>query len=201
MIKAGSWKKRAEKCPDCKLYESICICSDIIRFDLKTRITLLTHVKEVNKATNSGKIVKLMLSNCTAPVLGLLERPLEKEDLIFEGYENLVLFPHASSVLTEETAKSAGRPVNLIVPDGNYSQAVKMTKSHLLEGLKRVRLPSGQKSSYGLRKMSDPEKISTAEAVVRALEITGDSEAAAAIEKVFLKMTEGFRRIGNQRTN
>lgn len=182
-----------EKCPECKLFKSICICGDIVKFDLKTRITLLTHVKEVKKSTNTGKIAHLMLTNCVMPVLGLMDRPLERSDLLFDEYENFVLFPYASNVLDKEFISDLNKPLNLIVPDGNYNQAVKMTKSHLLEGIRRVKLPSGQKSSYELRSMKDTEKISTIEAIIYAIEIIESPHAADEMRRVFLKMVQYFK--------
>lgn len=184
---------KAEKCPVCRLFRSICICGDIVKFDLKTRITLLTHIKEVSKSTNTGKIAHLMLSNCVMPVLGLMDRPLERSDILFDEYENIVLFPYASNVLDKDFISKVTKPVNLIVPDGNYNQAVKMTKSHLLEGVRRVKLPSGQKSSYELRSMKDTEKISTIEAVIYAVEIIESPEAASEMRRVFLNMVKDFK--------
>lgn len=186
-------KHKAEKCPVCRLFKSICICPEITKFDLKTRITLLTHVREINKSTNTGKIAKLMLTNCIMPVLGLMDRPLERSDILFEEYENLVLFPYASNILDKDFVNRLERPLNLIVPDGNYNQAVKMTKSHLLEGVRRVRLPAGQKSSYELRSMKDTEKISTIEAVIYAIEIIESPEAASEMRRVFHKMVRDFK--------
>ena len=186
-------RHKAEKCPVCRLFKSICICPEIKKFDLKTRITLLTHVKEVSKSTNTGKIAQLMLSNCFMPVLGLMDRPLERSDIIFDEYENLVLFPYASNILDKNFISKFDKPLNLIVPDGNYNQAVKMTKSHLLEGVRRVKLPSGQKSSYELRSMKDTEKISTIEAVIYAVEIIESPEAASEMRRVFLNMVKDFK--------
>jgi DTW domain-containing protein YfiP len=62
-----------------------------------------------------------------------------------------------------------------------------------LSGIKRVRLPSGQKGEYGLRDSKDPEKVSTIEAVIKALEILGDIQAAEAMTDIFRKMVERFK--------
>jgi DTW domain-containing protein YfiP len=186
---------KAEKCPDCRLFKSICMCGDIKKFNLKTRITLLMHVKELNRSTNTGKIAELMLTNSKTVIVVALDGELKETDIISEGYENLVLFPHASTVLDEKLISSLGKPLNLIVPDGNYHQAVKMTRSELLSGIKRVRLPSGQKGEYGLRDSKDPEKVSTIEAVITAIEIIENGPAAGEMQKVFRKMIKNFNTV------
>ncbi|HXK49152.1 MAG TPA: tRNA-uridine aminocarboxypropyltransferase [Clostridiales bacterium] len=183
----------SRKCPVCRLFKSICICGDIKKFDLKTRVTLLMHVKEVDRSTNTGKIAELMLTNSKTVIVGAPDGELEQKDIIMDGYENLVLFPHASNVLDGNYVSGLGMPVNLIVPDGNYHQAVKMTRSELLGNLKRVRLPSGQKGEYGLRDSKDPEKVSTIEAVIKALEIIENGPVVAEMNRIFRKMVESFK--------
>ena len=186
-------RRVSRKCPVCRLFKSICICGDIKKFDLKTRVTLLMHVKEVDRSTNTGKIAELMLTNSKTVIVGAPDGELEQKDIIMDGYENLVLFPHASNVLDGNYVSGLGMPVNLIVPDGNYHQAVKMTRSELLGNLKRVRLPSGQKGEYGLRDSKDPEKVSTIEAVIKALEIIENGPVVAEMNRIFRKMVESFK--------
>jgi len=187
-------RKTSKKCPVCRLFESICICGDIVKFDLRTRVTLLLHVKEYGRTTNTGKIATLMLTNSKTVIVGAPEGEIEQKDVTAGGYENLVLFPHASNVLDGTFVSALNRPVNLIVPDGNYHQAVKMTRSELLSGVKRVRLPSGQKGEYGLRDSKDPEKVSTIEAVIKAIEILEKGPVVAEMYRIFRKMVEGFRK-------
>jgi len=186
-------RRVSKKCPVCRLFKSICICGDVTKFDIKTRVTLLMHVKEIERSTNTGKIAELMLTNSKTVIVGAPDGKLEQSDIISEGYENVVLFPHASNILDDSFISKLDRPLNLIVPDGNYHQAVKMTRSDLLSGIKRVRLPSGQKGEYGLRDSKDPEKVSTIEAVIKALEILGDIQAAEAMTDIFRKMVERFK--------
>lgn len=186
-------RRVSRKCPVCRLFKSICICGDIKKFDLKTRVTLLMHVKEVDRSTNTGKIAELMLTNSKTVIVGAPDGELEQKDIIMDGYENLVLFPHASNVLDGNYVSRLGMPVNLIVPDGNYHQAVKMTRSELLGNLKRVRLPSGQKGEYGLRDSKDPEKVSTIEAVIKAIEVIENGPVVAEMNRIFRKMVESFK--------
>jgi DTW domain-containing protein len=164
-------------------------------YDLKTKITLLIHTKEVNKATNTGKLAELMLSNCRTLIVGALDGELKEADIVSEGYENLILFHSASNVLDSEFLSTITKPVNLIVPDGNYHQAVKMTKSECLKNIRRVKLPLGQAGEYSLRNSKDKEKVSTIEAIIKAVEIIENGPAAEDMYKIFKKMVGGFKSI------
>jgi DTW domain-containing protein len=188
-------RHKSEKCPNCKLYKAICVCSEVKIFDLKTRVTLLIHTKEVNKATNTGKLAQLMLSNCRTLIVGTLDGELREQDIVSEGYENLILFHSASNVLDSEFLSTLTAPVNLIVPDGNYHQAVKMTKSGSLKNIRRVKLPPGQEGEYSLRNSKDKQKVSTIEAIIKAIEIIENGPAAESMYKIFKKMIGGFKSI------
>ncbi len=188
-------RHRSEKCPYCRLFRIICICNDIEKFQLGTRITIMMHVKELNRSTNTGKIAALMLTNSKTVIVGAPDGELFQNDILAEGYENLVLFPHASTVLDEKLISALNRPLNLIVPDGNYHQAVKMTRSELLRDIRRIRLPSGQSGEYSLRNSKDKEKVSTIEAIIKAIEIIENGPAAESMYKIFKKMIGGFKSI------
>ena len=81
------------------LFKNICICNDIQKFGLKMRVTIMMHIKEINRSTNTGKLAKLMLTNSTVVPVGAPDMPAKREDIILPGYENLVLFPIATQNL------------------------------------------------------------------------------------------------------
>ncbi len=151
------------------------------------------HVKEFARSTNTGKIAELMLTNSKTVIIGAPNGNVTESDVIMDGYENLVLFPHASNVLDDNFISRLNKPINLIVPDGNYHQAVKMTRSELLAGIKRVRLPSGQKGEYELRDSKDPEKVSTIEAVINAIEILENGLVVNEMYRIFRKIVDSFK--------
>jgi len=185
--------KRAEKCPKCMLFTNICICNKIKIFDLKMRVTMMMHIKEINRSTNTGKLAKLMLSKSSIVPVGAPDIPAKREDIVLPGYDNLVLFPAATQNLDDSFLKTLNLPVNLIVLDGNYNQAGKMFRSELLDGVKRVRLPLGQKSNYELRHIRGTERISTIEAIIKSIEIIEPGPAVEAIHKIFLQMVHDIQ--------
>ena len=153
----------------------------------------MMHIKEINRSTNTGKLAKLMLSNSSIVPVGAPDMPAKREDIVLSGYDNLVLFPAATQNLGESFLKTLNLPVNLIVLDGNYNQAGKMFRSELLDGVKRVRLPLGQKSNYELRHIRGTERISTIEAIIKSIEIIENGPAVEAIHKIFLQMVHDIQ--------
>jgi DTW domain-containing protein YfiP len=82
----------------------------------------------------------------------------------------VVLFPSPGAVCLSTLVD--GPPVTLVVPDGNWRQATRaVRRSPGMAALPRVTLPEGPPSRYRLRSHPDPQRISTFEAVARALGI------------------------------
>jgi DTW domain-containing protein len=173
--------------------EVLCVCTLAPRIELKTRVTVLMHWREVKTTSNSGRIAALALPNSEIRVRGGRDCPLPTEGLLPAGFQPLLLFPTSDSVeLTRELVAEARKPIHLIVPDGTWRQARKTsTRESVFDGIPRVRLPSGQTpSSYQLRQTPHLENLSTLEAIARALEITDGPEVRAKLEQLFEIMVE-----------
>ena len=184
-------------CPVCKLYNDICICSEIKEFTLDTRISILMHIKEKRKVSNTGKIANLCLSNSQVIYKGEKYPTTDIEDLISEDHINLILYPDATSELNKEFIAECDKPINLILLDGNYNQAGKMFRlERTLRRAKTIRLPLGQIRKCKLRSPLHPEQISTIEAIINSLEIIGDSKANEYMEYLFNEMTFRLKKRG-----
>ena len=163
-------KKDRKLCPGCGLFDDICICHLIHKTALKTRITLLIHVKEIRRLTNTGRIAGICLENSSVIIRGQKDVVNKMEDILPDGYAHRILFPFASEELSPEMNYIEGKPINLIIPDGTWSQAKKIVISeNYFHSIKRVRLPPDAPSSYHLRKSDNIQHISTIEAIARAL--------------------------------
>ena len=187
----------ADFCPVCKLYNDICICSEIQEFTLDTRISILMHIKEKRKVSNTGKIANLCLSNSQIIFKGEKHPTTDIKDLISEDHINLILYPDATSELNKEFVAKFDKPINLILLDGNYNQAGKMFRlEETLRKAKTVRLPLGQIRKCNLRSPLHQEQISTIEAILNALEIIGDNSANEYMEYLFNEMTLRLKKRG-----
>jgi DTW domain-containing protein YfiP len=76
--------------------------------------------------------------------------------------------------------------VALVVPDGTWKQARKMTKRIAWLGeLPRVVVPPGPPSLYGVRRTDKPGALSTMEAVARAYGVLEGAEVQEELERAF----------------
>ncbi len=189
-------RERLPICPNCGLYSCICICKSIHKILLKTRITLLIHDKEIRRLTNTGRFAGLCLENSSVFVKGRQGEVWDEKQVLPDGYAHRILFPFASETLSPEMKTIDNKPLNLIVPDGTWSQAKKIVISEpYLHSIKRVKLPPDALSSYHLRKADNPEHISTLEAIARALGIIENGIIREELESVFTAMTTGLIKL------
>jgi len=182
------------RCARCRMHVGLCICELIPRLRTRTRLLLVIHRFEDNKPTNTGRLAAHCVEGSAVVVrgdAGASSEPLELDP----DTEPVLLYPTEDSMPLESVAarsSAAGRAVTLIVPDGSWRQAAKVRKR--LPGLTSVpcvRLPPGEPSRYQLRRSPETERLSTIEAVARALGILeGDDAVRAAIERPFRAMVE-----------
>ena len=155
-------------CPACRLYPEICICASTPRLNNFNKISLLIHVKEYCRLTNTGHLLELCLQNFTLEFYGKPKQPCNPLNLISSLHQNYILHPAAS--LTLQDISHSGQPVNLIIPDGTWRQSSRMLRSDLkLTNLPRVRLSGCFESAYLLRKERTAGHLSTFEAAALAL--------------------------------
>ena len=129
------------------MHRSLCICALLPRLSTRTRVIMVVHQLEAPKPTNTGVVAARCLENSAVIYRG--RAPGEAEVDLLEphlapGAEPLLLFPHAEA-RPLETWRGSQRPVQLIVPDGTWSQAARTRRRlgalhQLLAGLLRDRL-------------------------------------------------------------
>ena len=175
------------RCQRCALHEYLCVCEDLEAIHTRCRVSILMHIKEFAKTSNSGRVLHLALKNSEIRIRGQKERPMQTTDLELSEYRNVVLFPSESAVkLSSAWLSEDPRPVHLIVPDGNWRQAKRMLKREpLLKRLPQVCLPDGLPSKYRLRSHPDPKRVATFEAVARALGILESPTTQKKLEYIF----------------
>lgn len=167
------------RCPRCKIHKTLCFCDAIHEVKTKTRISIIMHHRETYLTSNTANLARLVLPNCEISLRGLPGNPFSVDALKLNELETpLYLFPHEDAVeLTPEfLEKNADKNFHLIVPDGSWSQAVKFYRREAgLSEIQCVKLPPGGPGRYKLRKSSDENRLSTYEAISRALGILEQS--------------------------
>jgi len=176
------------RCPRCRLFRRVCICSIIPVLETGTRLILLVHRDEERKPTNTGRLATLSLSNSE-----LVRHGARGEETTLAwpaGSQPVLLFPEEGA---RPIASYAGldRPVTLIVPDGTWRQAAKMKKRlPALAEVPTVSLPEGDATRYRLRAERREGGLATIEAIARALGVLEGPVIEGALTELFQIMVE-----------
>lgn len=175
-------RKTKNPCPVCQLHPERCLCAFIPRLELRTRLALVIHVRELKRTTNTGRLALQALPNSQMIVRGEAGEKLDLSPLLLPEYESYVLFPSEDAVDIEDLRPQ--KPVQLIVSDGNWRQASKINTRHPeIAHLPRVKISAENTARYHLRKEHFAEGLATLEAIALAFRIlegdaVGDSLAA-----------------------
>lgn len=166
-----------------------CVCGDIPRLSLRTRIVVVMHKRERHKTTATAPLALQALERAELHLHGVPEAPLDLGHLHEEGRRVLVLFPSDDAV--ELAPPDDGRDVTLVVPDGSWRQASKAVRR--IPGLAeapKVVLPPGPPTAWRLRREPREGGLSTLEAIARAVGVLESPEAQAALEALFERVVE-----------
>jgi len=172
------------------MHTPLCLCPDLPRLETETEVVLLTHVTELDKPTNTGRLLDLCLPGARIEAVGGPEA-LRPELTFGPSRRAVLLYPDPDApVLDLALAHHDPRPLTLVVPDGTWSQTrrlVRRTAGHL----PRLALPDGPPSRFRLRVAAGGEdRICTLEAVARALGIIEGHPLEAALLRVLDRMVE-----------
>lgn len=182
---------RRERCPQCALHLKLCLCPLVEPQTLATRVVVLTHARDECKPTNTSRLVALTLTEAEVRTRGLPGNPLDTAGLLDPARRSLLLYPGPDSVELRREDYEDGPPLTLIVPDGTWRQARKVrARVAGLADIPCVRLAPGPPSRYRLRNQIEESRISTFEAVARALGELEGPEVQAKLEAIFEVMVE-----------
>jgi DTW domain-containing protein len=150
------------------MHRARCICAQIPKLDLKTKVSVIIHAKELKRTTNTGRLACHALVNSELHIRGDRQERLDLSSLLSSDYESYVLYPSADALEIESLRPT--KPVQLIVSDGNWRQAGKLNTRHReLSHLPRVKISQKNRAQYHLRKEHFSEGLSTLEAIALAL--------------------------------
>ena len=174
------------------MQRALCLCVEIPRLELATRVVLVMHHREVPRTTATGPLALRALANGELHVHGARDAALDLTSLHGQGRRVMLLFPGDGALpLTPELLAADRRPVTLVVPDGNWRQASRAAKR--IPGLAQaesVALVEGAPSRYRLRRELREGGLATFEAIARALGILESADVQARLEELFSLMVE-----------
>jgi DTW domain-containing protein YfiP len=183
------------RCPRCRISLAFCFCAHLRSVTTSTAVDLIVHYRETSRASNTAHLADLTLPRARVHPRGLLGRPLDAAAVLLPGHQPLYLYPSPGARLldagfVESLRRRDARPLQLIVPDGSWSQAKTVRgREAAFGGLPQVRL-QGHRSRYRLRRAPREDGLSTYEAVAHAISIVEGPERAAPLFENFEVMVE-----------
>ncbi len=186
----GQRSKRASRCDSCRMHSALCLCADLPLLELRTRVVLIMHHREVSKTTATGPLALLALNGSRLCVHGEPNRGLDLRAEHAPDRRVLLLFPREDAkLLTPELLAQDARPVTLLVPDGNWRQASRASRR--IPGMAEaecVTLAPGPPTRYRLRQEPKLGGLATFEAIARALGVIESSGVQEPLEALFERM-------------
>lgn len=165
-------------CARCLFQQRVCLCSEIPTITTRTRVVIVRHYLERHRSSNTGRLAQLALTDSEIVDHGGSEGPAELPAL--DG--RWLLYPEGEPTLVAPVPP----PRQLVVLDATWSQARRMyRKLDALRGLPILRLPDEPMPAGRLRNSPGPGRVSTIEAIARALRLLEGDEPAAALERLF----------------
>jgi DTW domain-containing protein YfiP len=147
------------------------------------KFTLLTHFKELEKRSNTGRLVVDVLGSAAEQVRwDRMNPPSVLLEEIEAGGVALV-YPGTEDELGGDLTGIR----HFILIDSTWQEARKIhQRSPYLQKVRRISLKTGQKSEYSLRKNQKNAGLCTVECVVEILRSTGRVETAEHLHACFL---------------
>lgn len=179
--------KANQRCPVCGASLMLCMCAEVPRLDLRTRVVLVIHHRELSRSSNTGLLAAQSLINSEVRIRGESRDTLDLDDLLSADYRTLLFYPSADALeLDRELVDRDARPVQLIVPDGTWRQARKIHSRHPeLRNIPRVKISAPNHGIFQLRAQSRPERMATLQAIACALRIIEGDLIAAQLMKLY----------------
>lgn len=172
-----------------------CLCSDIPTVATQTRIVIVRHHSEVSRGSNTGRLAHFALPNSE-----LLDHGGERGSPPLPALDGMwLLFPEGPIAEAPFDRTSGTAPRALVVLDATWSQARRMfRKLSALRGLPLLRLPEQPMPVERLRESPAPGKVSTIEAIARALRLLEGDAAAEPLERLFALAVARMAQSGRQ---
>jgi DTW domain-containing protein len=174
-------------CETCGASATACLCDVVPRIDLRTKVCLVIHHRELSRSSNTGLLAIRALVNSEVRVRGEHREALDLQDLLTKQYRSFLFYPSADAIeLNQALVIREATPIQLLVPDGTWRQARKIHSRHPeLRDLPRVKISTPNNSIYQLRAQSKPERMPTLQAIAHGLGIIEGDSVRAQLMKLY----------------
>jgi DTW domain-containing protein YfiP len=150
------------------------------------------HHREWKRPTASAPLLTLAVPNAEIRLRGSKDAPFNDKGIVVPDRRTWLLYPgDNATVLSPDLVQEDPRPVTLVVPDGSWRQASKVSQREpSLAVVPQIVLPDMGPSTYRLRNEPKEGGLSTFEAIARALRILEGEAVYEALDTLFGTMVE-----------
>ncbi|MFT6690286.1 MAG: DTW domain-containing protein YfiP [Colwellia sp.] len=149
------------------------------------KIFLLTHERELHRATNTGAIALESANEVVERVLWERVNPNKDLTRLIENNEAVLLYSKAesSSAVSKPTIEEYE---NIIIIDGTWQEAKKIfNQSSYLKNAPQFTLKTANASLYNLRANQPKGGLCTVECIIEVLRLKGQHKMAAELSLKF----------------
>jgi DTW domain-containing protein YfiP len=166
-------RRASDACEICATSRTACLCDVVPRIELRTKVCLVIHHRELSRSSNTGLLALRALVNSEMRIRGEGREALDLKDLITLQYRTFLFYPSGDAAELDEALVMQERtPIQLLVPDGTWRQARKIHSRHPeLRDLPRVKISTPNNSTFQLRAQTRPERMATLQAIAQGLGI------------------------------
>jgi DTW domain-containing protein len=185
-------RKTKEPCGICAASRHACLCDVVPRIELRTKICLVIHHRELSRSSNTGLLALRALVNSEMRIRGEGREALDLEDLLTSQYRTFLFYPSNNAIeLDEALVMQEATPIQLLIPDGTWRQARKIhSRQRELKDLPRVKISTPNNSTFQLRAQSKPERMATLQAIAHGLGIIEGDPVRAQLMKLYYAKIE-----------
>lgn len=174
----------APRCAHCGLHLALCLCAHTPRVRMPFRWILVQHGVEVDRPTNTGRMVMSFFPDTERVLYGRQGVALDCSPLEAADTDYLLLYPAKDSRELDpaELRPRPDRRLALVLLDGTWRQASHMARR--VPGLRALparRLPPGPPSGWQIRTPNEPHQLCTLDAAIRTVALAGLAEEARAL--------------------
>lgn len=166
---------------------TVCYCAKLTELPTRTRVVILQHPRERDKAIGTARMASLCLPQSELHVgIEWGEHLPLRRALSDPSRPAALLFPRAGArdILVDRPSG----PITLVVVDGTWSQAKTVVRDNpILQALPHYAFATPEPSQYRIRKEPRSEYVSTIEALMHVLGVLEDNPAG------FRALLEPFR--------
>ena len=162
-------RKPNDPCDICLLNPNLCLCNVLPKLQTQSHLTLVIHKNEVRRTSNTGQLAQQALCNSEKIIRGESHSPLNLKEHLKPDYTPLLLYPSKDAVEIESVLGTIYKPIQLIVPDGNWRQASKVHYRHKeISDIPRVFVSGKVNPKFRLRSEASELGMSTIQAIAYA---------------------------------